>query len=72
MCRLVSQTALASPSSSSSGSSSGVALEVGSEAHRMLNLTKPQLYMELADKLTNCVQQIIDFAKMVRVVFLIG
>lgn len=54
----------ASPSSSSSGSSSSTSGS-GQEVQRILGLTKPQFYMELADKLTSCVQQIIDFSKMV-------
>nr|ASL70605.1 nuclear receptor [Brachionus koreanus] len=35
------------------------------ELQRILSLQKTQLYVEMADKLTACVQQIIDFSKMV-------
>ncbi|CAF0712791.1 unnamed protein product [Brachionus calyciflorus] len=36
-----------------------------SELQRLLSLQKSQIYLELADKLTACVQQIIDFSKMI-------
>jgi len=45
------------------GSSSDLQSNV--ELQRIMGLTKTQLYLELADKLTSCVQQIIDFSKMV-------
>lgn len=53
-----------SPSSSSQSSSSSTQT-ADMEVQRILGLSKSQLYTELADKLTNCVQQIIDFSKMV-------
>lgn len=64
--RIISQSladANSPSSSANSSSSSGTTAEM--EVQRILSLSKSQLYTELAEKLTNCVQQIIDFAKMV-------
>lgn len=52
-------------SSSSSGSSSSYSITSNAEIQRILSLSKSQLYLEQAEKLTACVQQIIDFSKMV-------